>query len=91
MEPFNIFLDEKNVWKLDEHKKIQLVYALQSLYVENATSEFLEASKENTQVKQQLIVIKAARPYRLGYKNGSYTYTTFPSLKSREVSHFRLT
>ncbi|XP_078352990.1 NFX1-type zinc finger-containing protein 1-like [Oculina patagonica] len=58
MEPFNIFLDEKNVWKLDEHKKIQLVYALQSLYVESATSEFLEASKENTQKHQQYKLLR---------------------------------
>lgn len=50
MEPFNIFLDEKNVWALKEPEKIQLVYAFQSLYVENASSDFLKVSKANTQV-----------------------------------------
>ncbi|KAJ7352728.1 hypothetical protein OS493_034336 [Desmophyllum pertusum] len=44
-KPFRILLDDTNVWELDEHEKMQLVYALQSLYVEKASSVFLAVSQ----------------------------------------------
>ena len=43
--------DDKNLWALEPREKIQLVYALQSLYIKKASDEFLEASKANVQVK----------------------------------------
>jgi len=55
VEPFRILLDDKNLWTLEPHENIQLVYALQSLYIEKARAEFLEASKANVQVKTVLI------------------------------------
>ena len=50
VEPFRILLD-KNLGALKPREKIKLVYVLQSLYIEKARVEFLEASKANVQVK----------------------------------------
>ena len=59
VEPFRISLDDKNLWAFQPHEKTWLVYALQSLYIEKASAEFLKASKENVQVK---IVLIQTRP-----------------------------
>ncbi|KAJ7323744.1 NFX1-type zinc finger-containing protein 1 [Desmophyllum pertusum] len=58
VEPFRIPLDDTNVWELDEHEKIQLVYALQCVYVEKASSEFLEASQAHVQKHQQYEMLR---------------------------------
>lgn len=63
VEPFRIPLDDTNVWELDEHEKMQLVYVLQSLYVEKASSVFLAVSQAHVQVKTaNLIVVKVTLP-----------------------------
>ena len=56
VEPFRISLDDKNLGAFQPREKIRLaVYALQSLYIEKASAEFLKARKENVQVKIALI------------------------------------
>jgi len=55
VESFRITLDDKNLGALNPREKIQLVYALQSLHIEKASAEFIEASKANVQVKAVLI------------------------------------
>ena len=59
VESFRISLDDKNLGAFQPREKIRLVYALQSLYIEKVSSEFLKASKENVQVK---IVLIQTRP-----------------------------
>ena len=60
VESFRISLDDKNLAAFQSpREKIRLVYALQSLYIEKASAEFLKASKENVQVK---IVLIQTRP-----------------------------
>ena len=54
VETFRILLDDKNLGALNPREKIRLVYALQSLYIEKVSAEFLEANKENVQVKTVL-------------------------------------
>ena len=54
VETFRILLDDKNLGVLNPREKIRLVYALQSLYIEKVSAEFLEANKENVQVKTVL-------------------------------------
>ena len=50
VETFRIPLDDKKLGALSPREKIQLVYVLQSLYIEKVSAEFLKASKENVQV-----------------------------------------
>ena len=59
VESFRISLDDKNLGAFQPREKIRLVYALQILYIEKASAEFLKASKENVQVK---IVLIQTRP-----------------------------
>lgn len=51
VETFRDLLVGKNLCALEQREKIHLVYALQSLYIEKASAEFLEASKANVEVK----------------------------------------
>ena len=50
VENFRILLDDRKLGALNAREKIRLVYALQSLYIEKVSAEFLKASKENVQV-----------------------------------------
>ena len=67
---FRDLLDESKVWNLNENKRVQLVYVLQSEYFLKASSEFLDVSKEYMQVhdfdalKKQVHLIARVLSYK---------------------------
>ncbi|CAH3130230.1 unnamed protein product [Pocillopora meandrina] len=50
--------DETNIWVLNQHARIQLVYALQSLYAEKARMEFLDVSREAQEKHHQYTALR---------------------------------
>ena len=57
VESFKDLLDVDSVWELEESKKVQLVYALQSKFYDKASTEFLNVSDSYAEVNVQLYVV----------------------------------
>ena len=57
VESFKDLLDVDSVWELEESKKVQLVYALQSKFYDKASTEFLSVSDSYAEVNIQLFVV----------------------------------
>lgn len=56
--PFKRYSGDTNIWALDEHARIKLVYAFQSLYAEKARKEFLNVSRETLEKHQQYAALR---------------------------------
>ena len=52
VKPYIHLLDADKVWKLEQSKRVQLVYVFQSTFYAKASSEFLEVSGAYAQVKE---------------------------------------
>ena len=50
VNPYKNLLDAVKVWELDEDEKVQLVYVFQSRNYKKASREFLDVSREYTEV-----------------------------------------
>jgi len=51
---FKDLLDVKNVWKLEESERVELVYALQSKFYDKASTEFMNVSDSYAELHHQL-------------------------------------
>ena len=79
VESFKDLLDVSNVWKLEESKRVQLVYALQSKFYDKASTEFLNVSDSYAEVNIQLYVV-------LKRKNGAFLVI---AIKTHQCSIFK--
>ena len=50
LRPYEDILNESKIWELDEYKRVQFVYVLQSKYFSKASSEFKNVSRAYLQV-----------------------------------------
>ena len=80
VESFKDLLDVSNVWKLEESKKVQLVYAVQSKFYDKASTEFLNVSDSYAEVNIQLYVV-------LKRKNSAFHVI---AIKNHQCSIFKL-
>ena len=51
LRPYEDILNESKIWELDEYKRVQFVYVLQSKYFSKASSEFKNVSRAYLQVQ----------------------------------------
>ena len=51
LRPYEDILNESKIWELEEHKRVQFVYVLQSKYFSKASSEFKNVSRTYLQVQ----------------------------------------
>ena len=57
VNPYKNLLDAVKVWELDENEKVQLVYVFQSRSYKKASHEFLDVSREYTEVWQHALYL----------------------------------
>ncbi|CAH3144169.1 unnamed protein product, partial [Porites lobata] len=54
LRPYEDILNESKIWELEEHRRVQFVYVLQSKYFSKASSEFKNVSRAYLQLHHQL-------------------------------------
>ena len=67
VESFKDLLDVDSVWELEESKKVQLVYALQSKFFDKASTEFLNVTDSYVEVNIQVFVVLKRKKYSFPY------------------------